>query len=186
VAPDFVFVPLSRSRFATLARHLRNEGTAVFSLMRNIGSSVGHLGVVALLTRNTQILHARLAEHVTPFGDGLAASAAAVAPDATRWLAGVNAAVTRQAAMLAYTTDFYLMLVLSLCAVPLVFPVAARAARSLLQAGGGGMNRAAGGPSPHLVASLLLPAALPGRTSIARATGHPGLSHRTLASVAGW
>ena len=37
----FVFVPLAAITFATLAPHLRNEGTAVFSLMRNIGSSVG-------------------------------------------------------------------------------------------------------------------------------------------------
>jgi MFS transporter, DHA2 family, multidrug resistance protein len=114
----FVFVPVSAITFATLAPHLRNEGTAVFSLVRNIGSSIGISGVVALLTRNTQIMHARLAEHVTPFGDGLAA--AAVAPDSTSWLAGVNAEVTRQAAMLAYNNDFQLMLVLSLCAVPLV------------------------------------------------------------------
>ena len=37
----FVFVPLSAITFATLAPQLRNEGTAVFSLMRNIGSSIG-------------------------------------------------------------------------------------------------------------------------------------------------
>jgi DHA2 family multidrug resistance protein len=119
VGTGFVLVPVSAITFTTLAPHLRNEGTAVFSLMRNIGSSIGISGVVALLTRNTQIMHARLAEHVTPFGDGFAAAAAA-APDAARWLAGVNAQVSRQAAMLAYNNDFQLMLVLSLCAVPLV------------------------------------------------------------------
>lgn len=35
----FVFVPLSTSTFATLAPHFRTEGTAMYSLMRNIGSS---------------------------------------------------------------------------------------------------------------------------------------------------
>jgi DHA2 family multidrug resistance protein len=120
VGTGFVFVPLSAITFATLAPHLRNEGTAVFSLMRNIGSSVGISGVVALLTRNKQILHARLAEHVTPFGDGLTAGAGALPGDAAHWLAGVNAEVSRQASMLAYNNDFYLMLILSLAAVPLV------------------------------------------------------------------
>ena len=62
----------------------------MFSLMRNIGSSVGISGVVALLTRNTQILHARLAEHITPFGDGLAATAGAAGADAAGWLAGAR------------------------------------------------------------------------------------------------
>jgi DHA2 family multidrug resistance protein len=120
VGTGFVFVPVSAIAFATLAPQLRNEGTALFSLMRNIGSSIGISGVVALLTRNTQILHARLAEQITPFGDGIAAATGA--PDAVSGLAlaGINAQVTRQAAMLAYNNDFFLMLVLSLCAVPLV------------------------------------------------------------------
>ncbi len=113
----FVFVPLSAITFATLAPRLRNEGAAVFSLVRNIGSSIGISAVVALLTRNTQILHSRLAEQVTPFGDGLVAGAAALSAPG---LAAANAAVTRQASMLAYNNDFHLMLVLTLLAIPLV------------------------------------------------------------------
>ncbi|MDR2215697.1 MAG: DHA2 family efflux MFS transporter permease subunit [Nevskiaceae bacterium] len=115
----FVFLPLSTLSFATLAPRLRNEGAAMFSLIRNIGSSIGIAIVVALLTRNTQILHARLGERVTPFADGLAgldAGSVAAAGD----LAGVNAEVTRQAAMMAYNNNFHLMLVLTLCAIPLV------------------------------------------------------------------
>jgi DHA2 family multidrug resistance protein len=118
IGTGFVYVPLSAITFATLAPHLRNEGTAVFSLVRNIGSSIGISAVVALLTRNTQILHSRLAEHVTPFGDGLNAGATALSSPGL--LAGINAEVTRQASMLAYDNNFYLMLVLTLCAVPLV------------------------------------------------------------------
>jgi hypothetical protein len=37
----FIFVPLSTITFSTLAPHFRNEGAALFSLMRNIGSSIG-------------------------------------------------------------------------------------------------------------------------------------------------
>src|SRR6202012_132563 len=36
-----VYVPLSTVAFTTLPGHLRNEGTAFFSLMRNVGSSIG-------------------------------------------------------------------------------------------------------------------------------------------------
>jgi DHA2 family multidrug resistance protein len=49
-------------------------------------------------------------------------------------LAGLNAAVTQQAAMIAYNNDFKLMLILTVIAIPLVAllrapPVAARAAQ---------------------------------------------------------
>ncbi|MDE2452242.1 MAG: DHA2 family efflux MFS transporter permease subunit, partial [Burkholderiales bacterium] len=37
----FTFVPLSTAAFATLAPALRNDGTPIYSLLRNIGSSVG-------------------------------------------------------------------------------------------------------------------------------------------------
>jgi MFS transporter, DHA2 family, multidrug resistance protein len=36
-------------------------------------------------------------------------------------LAGLNATVTKQAAMIAYNNDFRLMMMLSLAAIPLVF-----------------------------------------------------------------
>ncbi len=120
----FVYVPLAAITFATLPTQFRNEGTAVFSLVRNIGSSIGISAVVALLTRNTQILHSRLAEHVTPYGGGIADGAS---------LAGIDAAVTRQAAMLAYNNDFQLMLWLTLAVLPLVIilrPVVRAAASS--------------------------------------------------------
>jgi DHA2 family multidrug resistance protein len=115
----FVFAPLSAIAFATLSPMLRNEGTAVFSLMRNIGSSIGISVVTMLLTRNTQIMHSQLAEHITPFGDGLNAVSSQTL-STTAGLAGINAGVMRQAAMIAYNNDFKLMLVLTLCAVPLV------------------------------------------------------------------
>jgi DHA2 family multidrug resistance protein len=114
-----VFAPLSTIAFSTLSPHLRNEGTAFFSLMRNLGSSIGISVVTTLLVRNTQIMHSRLAEHVTPFGDGLTSSLSAGLPTAEH-LARLNAAVTQQAAMIAYNNDFKLMLVLTVIAIPLV------------------------------------------------------------------
>ncbi len=57
----FMFVPLSTITFATLPGHLRTQGTALYSLIRNIGSSIGISLVIFLLTRNTQLVHAELA-----------------------------------------------------------------------------------------------------------------------------
>jgi DHA2 family multidrug resistance protein len=115
----FVYVPLAAVTVATLAPQFRNEGTALFSLVRNLGSSIGISAVETLLTRNSQIMHARLAEHVSPFNPVLRATdpQALASPQG---LAMLDHAVTVQGAMIAYDNDFKLMLLLTLCAIPLV------------------------------------------------------------------
>jgi DHA2 family multidrug resistance protein len=115
-----VYVPIASATFATLAPALRNEGTAFFSLMRNIGSSIGISMVETLLTRNTQILHARLAEHVTMFNPLARDVLHGAAPD-MHLLAGLDGMVTQQAQMLAYNNDFKLMLLFTFATIPLVF-----------------------------------------------------------------
>jgi MFS transporter, DHA2 family, multidrug resistance protein len=115
----FVYVPLAAATFATLSPALRNEGTAIFSLTRNLGSSIGISVVNTLLTRNTQIMHATLGEHVTRYSPFLRAQLPEGSPN-LRALAGLNATVTEQAAMIAYNNDFKLMMVLSLAAIPMV------------------------------------------------------------------
>jgi DHA2 family multidrug resistance protein len=116
----FVYVPLAAAAFATLTPALRNEGTAIFSLTRNLGSSIGISVVNTLLTRNTQILHATLGEHVSRYSSVLRTQMPDRAPS-LRTLAGLNATVTEQAAMIAYNNNFKLMMLLSLAAIPLVF-----------------------------------------------------------------
>jgi DHA2 family multidrug resistance protein len=115
----FVYVPLAAAAFATLTPALRNEGTAIFSLTRNLGSSIGISAVNTLFTRNTQIMHATLGEHMTRYSPVLRAQLPD-GPPSLRTLAGLNATVTEQASMIAYNNDFKLMMVLSLAAIPLV------------------------------------------------------------------
>ena len=78
------------------------------------------LGMVLVLfaftPRNTQIMHSRLAENITPFNSALPPDALA----STGSLAALNAQVSGQAAMIAYNNDFKLMLLLTLLAIPLV------------------------------------------------------------------
>ena len=114
-----VFVPLAGVAFATLKTSLRNEGAALFSLSRNLGSSIGISVVETLLTRNTQTAHASLAEHVTPFNPLMHALFQGGAPTLQR-LSTLNAQVTQQAAMIAYNDNFALMFWLSLGAIPLL------------------------------------------------------------------
>jgi DHA2 family multidrug resistance protein len=116
----FVYVPLAAAAFATLSPTLRDEGTAIFSLTRNLGSSIGISVVNTLLTRNMQIMHSTLGEHVTRYSPVLRARLPD-GPLSLRTVASLNATVTEQAAMIAYNNDFKLTMVLSLAAIPLVF-----------------------------------------------------------------
>jgi MFS transporter, DHA2 family, multidrug resistance protein len=113
-----VFVPLASSAFATLGTTMRNEGAAFFSLSRNLGSSIGISMVETLLTRNTQIAHASLAEHVTPFSPLVRARMPHMAD--AHGLSALNAQVTQQAMMVAYDDNFKLMMWMALAAIPLV------------------------------------------------------------------
>ncbi|WP_410209953.1 DHA2 family efflux MFS transporter permease subunit [Aquirhabdus sp.] len=117
-----VYVPLSTVAFATLPPHLRTEGTAFFNLMRNLGSSVGISMVQILLTRNTQILHASLAEHITPFNPAAqpALQAAKIDLASPQSLAILNNEITRQAAMIAYLNDFKLIMIMAIVLLPLL------------------------------------------------------------------
>ncbi len=123
------FVPLSTAAFATLAPRLRNEGTPIFSLLRNIGGSVGISIVQALLTRGSAQAHAQLASMVTRGNQGLVNLPPALSPDTPAGLAVLNAEVTRQAALIGYAGDFSIMMVVTLLAIPLLLLIRRSGAR---------------------------------------------------------
>jgi DHA2 family multidrug resistance protein len=117
----FVFVPLNTIAFASLPAELRTEGAALWTLIRNIGSSVGISIVIARLTSMTTTFHSELVEHVTPFGDALhMPNASMLSGQSLPNLATLEALVTQQAAAMAYSNDFLLMTLISLCAFPLL------------------------------------------------------------------
>ena len=117
----FIFVPLSTLSFSTLPARLRNEGTAMYSLSRNIGSSIGVSMVFAMLSRNAQANHAGLASFATPFNQALSDAVARGLIDTSTpaGLALFDAQVTRQAVTLAYLQDFRLIMWFTLAAIPL-------------------------------------------------------------------
>ncbi|HVV60320.1 MAG TPA: DHA2 family efflux MFS transporter permease subunit [Pseudolabrys sp.] len=122
VGLGLLFVPISTAAFLTLPGHLRNSGTSILTLVRNIGSSVGISMVIADLTSKTTEMHARLTESVTPFNDALqmpdVASILNLTTDTGR--AMLDAIVTQQAAMIAYLNDFKLLMILTFAMIPMV------------------------------------------------------------------
>ncbi len=131
VGLGFLFVPLSIATLSTLSAELRAEGAGLYSLSRNIGSSVGISVVNSLLTQNTQVSHANIAQYVTPFNRALEQ------PMITRFWnpvtaagrAALDAVITRQAEIIAYIDDYKLLMIATVAVLPLllVFKKSSRA-----------------------------------------------------------
>jgi DHA2 family multidrug resistance protein len=118
----FIFTPLSIITFSTLPRPVMTQGTAIFSLMRNVGGSVGISIVETLLIQNTQVVHSRLVEGLRP-DNPLAHPPFMAAPyslSAPSGIAALNAEATRQAAMVAYIDDYKFMMIVVIAMLPLL------------------------------------------------------------------
>jgi MFS transporter, DHA2 family, multidrug resistance protein len=136
-----VFVPLSTVAFATLPAHLRTEGTAVLTLLRNIGSSIGISVVIAQLTKAATRMHANLAEFITPFNDALKAPdvASIINMASNSGRAMMEALITQQATIIAYANDFKLLMWLTLMTIPFVILIGS----ARLRPSGGNASEAA-------------------------------------------
>ncbi len=111
-----VFVPISTLAYTTLPIRARTEAAGIYSLVRNLGSSIGISIMFALVARYTQINHAEIAANLTPFGPW-PLSELMSGPGG---LAGLDGEVSRQAAAIAYLNDFWLMSWMTLATLPLL------------------------------------------------------------------
>jgi DHA2 family multidrug resistance protein len=114
-----VFVPLSTVAFATIDPMFRADATSLFSLVRNIGSSIGISVVTVLLTRNVQINHMELVGHLTATNPVLQRVLPGAIAGNSASLQQLDNLVNIQALMISYINDFKLMMVVTLAAIPL-------------------------------------------------------------------
>ncbi|MCO5131664.1 MAG: DHA2 family efflux MFS transporter permease subunit [Xanthobacteraceae bacterium] len=116
-----VFVPLSTAAFMTLPNHLRTDGTSMLTLIRNVASSIGISIVIARLTSGTARVHGILAEHINPFNNALqmpnVTGIINLQTDAGR--AMMDGILYAQAQIIAFSQDFQLVMLVTLCAIPL-------------------------------------------------------------------
>lgn len=136
-----IFVVMQSLAFATLAPMLRTSAASLLNLARNIGGSIGIAVVGSQLVRMTQVSHADIASHVTAstiptLDPGLLER---IGQEGDVALAIINAEVTRQAVFIAYLDDFWLMMWITLAALPLVLLLRKASAPQ-------------GGPAAHAIA----------------------------------
>ncbi len=118
----FVFIPLQTTAFATLAPRMRTDGSSLLNLFRSVGSSIGISIATVELSRNIQVSHADLAGHIDSASIGVL-DVTTIDRYQTIGDIGmriVDAEIGRQAAMVAYIDDYYMMMWMSLAAIPMV------------------------------------------------------------------
>jgi MFS transporter, DHA2 family, multidrug resistance protein len=133
-----VFVPLSTVAFLTLPNHLRTDGTSMLTLLRNVASSIGISIVIAQLTEGGRRVYAVLNEHVTPFNHAMqmpdVQSLMNMTTDAGRALADVM--LTLQAQIIAFSLDYQMLMLFTLCTIPLALMISSTKAALRKQAAG--------------------------------------------------
>jgi DHA2 family multidrug resistance protein len=103
-----IWVPLSVVAFSTLAPDDRAEASAVFHLLRNIGSSFFISLCVAEIVRATGANYSRMVEMISPYNPTLGLPSVTGAWDfnTIAGLAKVAKEINRQAAMIGYLNAF--------------------------------------------------------------------------------
>jgi DHA2 family multidrug resistance protein len=117
----FVFVPLSTVAFLTLPNHLRTDGTSMLTLMRNVASSVGISIVIAQLTEGSRRAYAVLSQHVNPFNHAMQMPdvRGMIDMSSDKGRAMMDVLVNLQAQIIAFSQDFQMVMLFTLCAIPL-------------------------------------------------------------------
>jgi DHA2 family multidrug resistance protein len=122
VGIGMTFVSLNLISYSTLETRLRTEAASFANTMRSFGSSMGIALVFAFQSRASEVNHALLAEHYTMSNRAFEM----MRPDiwdltTAAGRAALDAELTRQAAMMAFTTDFQLVMIATLFIFPLLF-----------------------------------------------------------------
>jgi DHA2 family multidrug resistance protein len=133
----FLFVPISQITFLTLPQNLRSNGSALFSMFRNVAGSVGISVSTALVTQRQQANQAELSKWTTPLDqpfNALIQNTEAGIRALGRGAAGLHGAAVghvyqaflRQATILGYVNVYYYFALVAFCVVPLCFFLPAR------------------------------------------------------------
>lgn len=117
-----LFLPVNILAYTTLDPKYRTDAVGLIYLARTIGSSIGISILMALLASSQQVSHAGIAAYITPERLGIDLGRLALPENmASVGMAIMDMEVQRQAAMIAFLNDFWLIAALLAIATPLAF-----------------------------------------------------------------
>ena len=122
LAIGLIWVPLTTVTFSTTGRAEMAEATAVYHLLRNLGSSFFISICVAEIVRSTSANYSRMVEQISPYNKLLGEPSALGNwnPDTLAGLGSLSREAGRQATMLAYLNAFGLFTVACALTLPLI------------------------------------------------------------------
>lgn len=131
IAVGVIWVPLTLVTFSNMSAANLAEGTAVYHLLRNIGSSFFISICVAEIVRATSTNYSRMVELVNPYNKALALPWVTGGWDyeTVSGLAKLSKEISRQAAMIGYINAFGLYTACSALAIPLILLIGRSARR---------------------------------------------------------
>jgi DHA2 family multidrug resistance protein len=120
-----LWVPITMVAFSTLEGERLAEGTAVYHMLRNIGSSV-HISLsTVLVVHMTQASHGELSPNVSRYNEALSLPWVRGPLDLgdAQGLAAIEAEIARQASMIGYLDSFWAFSATALVVLPLILLV---------------------------------------------------------------
>lgn len=123
-----MWVPLSVIAFSTLSPKFVPDGTAIFHLLRNIGSSV-HISLsIALVIRSTKVNYAQITETITPYNKAFSIPSLSGmwSIEGPKEIMAVGSEVMRQAMMIGYLNSFAFFALTAAVAMPLILIIRKR------------------------------------------------------------
>ncbi|MEC9346654.1 MAG: DHA2 family efflux MFS transporter permease subunit [Pseudomonadota bacterium] len=122
LAVGIIWVPLTVATFSTIDSRYLAEGSSVFHLLRNMGSSAYISLSVTLVIMTGAASYSGLSGGVTIFGGALdmAPNAHGWSVDTTGAIAGLEREMRRQATLIGYLNAFYAYAITNMAVIPLV------------------------------------------------------------------
>ena len=120
IGMGLLFVPLTVMAFSTLRPDLRAEGAGIFTLLRNVGSSVGISILSAVQISNMAVSRQELGENLNPDNPALRTFGRNIDLSSPVSISGVVREIGRQAAMISYLDAFRLIMFIALGCIPLL------------------------------------------------------------------
>lgn len=123
ISVGLIWVPLTTATFATLDKRHLPETSAVYHLLRNVGSSVFISLSVFVLIHTSQMNYSRLTQFIHPFNEAMRYPryADAFEIESVTGLARISAELVRQASMIGFINAFGLYTLACVVVLPLVF-----------------------------------------------------------------
>jgi DHA2 family multidrug resistance protein len=120
-----LWVPITMVAFAQIEGERLAEGTAVYHMLRNIGSSV-HISLsTTLVVHMTQASHSELSPSISRYNEALSLPWVRGSLDLAdpQSLAAIEAEIARQASMIGYLDSFWAFVATALVVLPLILLV---------------------------------------------------------------